>query len=123
MTRRALGALAVAVVAGCAAGPKWPDAPLSVAARSLAPFEIHEECARLVPGDRFEFAFESNEPVHFNIHYHQGNAVLLPISRDQTRAEAGIFPVVLAQDYCAMWEAGPAGAAIDYRLRIRRAGA
>lgn len=118
-----VGALAAAVVAGCATGPRWPDAPLSVTGHPLPPYEIHEQCARLAPGDRLEYAFESSEPVHFNIHYHDGPAVVLPISRDRTRAEAGIFPVVLAQDYCAMWEAGVTGALVDYRLRIRRAGA
>ena len=114
--------LAFAVAAGCASAPKFPEAPLSVTGRTVQPYEIHEECARLAPGDRLEFAFESLQPVQFNIHYHEGNSVVMPITRDATVAEAGIFPVTLAQDYCAMWEAGPAGAQIDYRLRVRRSG-
>jgi hypothetical protein len=126
MSRRrpfALVALAAAVLAaGCATGPKWPEAPLSIVGHPLPPYEIHEECARLAAGDKLEFAFESSESVHFNVHYHEGKSVLMPITRDGTHGEAGIFPVALAQDYCAMWEAGPAGALIDYRLRIRRSG-
>jgi len=49
--------------------------------------------------------------------------VVMPVAREGTRAVAGVLPIVIPQDYCAMWEAGPAGALIDYRLRIRRAGA
>jgi hypothetical protein len=116
----ALGATAMA--AGCAAGLTWPQAPLSIAGDPLPPFGIHEQCARLGPGDKFEYAFESSEPVHFNVHYHEGNTVVMPITRDETRNEAGVFPVLLEQDYCAMWEAGSAGALIDYRLRVRRGG-
>ncbi len=26
---------------------------------------------------------------------------------------------MIAHDYCLMWEAGPAGAMIDYRIRIK----
>ncbi len=111
---------AAALAAGCATGPKWPEIPLSIVGHVLPPYEIHEECARLAVGDKLEFAFEASEPVHFNIHYHEGNSVLMPITRDGTHSEAGIFPVALPQDYCAMWESGPAGALIDYRLRVRR---
>ena len=122
MRSRLAATLAVAALAGCAATPKWPAAPLAVAGHPLPPYQIHEECARLAPGDRLEYAFESSAPVDFNIHYHEGKAVLLPIARSGTSAEAGIFPVVLAQDYCAIWEAGANGVLLDYRLRVRRAG-
>jgi hypothetical protein len=115
-------ALGVAVVAGCASGPKWPDAPLAVSGHPLPPYQMHEECAVLAPGDRLEFAFEASEPVDFNVHYHDNQAVVLPVTRERTRAAAGVLPIVIGQDYCAMWEAGPAGALIDYRLRVRRAG-
>jgi hypothetical protein len=121
LMRRALP-LAAAALVGCATGPQWPAAPRSVTAYELPPHEILEECAPLAAGDRFEYAFESTEPVDFNLHYHEGKAVLMPLSRERTRADAGVLPVAIAQEYCAMWEAGPKGALIDYRLRIRRAG-
>jgi len=114
--------LGAAIVAGCATTPTWPDAPLSVVGHPLPPYQIHEECAVLAAGDRLEFAFESSEPVQFNVHYHDNKAVVMPVTRERTRAEAGVMPIVIAQDYCAMWEAGPTGALIDYRMRVRRAG-
>ena len=99
------------------------DTPKSVRGQPIAPYEWHEECLHLDDGDRVEFAFESTEPVDFNIHYHEGKAVVMPIVREKTRADAGVFAPVIAQDYCLMWEAGAAGAILDYRIRLRLRGA
>lgn len=121
--RAAAQRVAVAVLlSGCVTATITADAPKVVTAHVLAPRALHEECVRLAPGDRADYTFESTEPVAFNIHYHEGNAVVMPISRDATRADAGVFLPSLAQDYCLMWEAGPAGARIDYRMWLRRAG-
>jgi hypothetical protein len=119
--RRAI-ILGAAIVAGCATTAQWPDAPLAVVGHPLPPYQFHEECVVLAVGDRLEFAFESTEPVLFNVHYRENRAVVMPITREGTRAAAGVLPIVIAQDYCATWEAGPAGALIDYRMRVRRAG-
>ena len=73
-------------------------------------------------GDRVEYSFESTEPVDFNIHYHEGNAVVMPIAREKTRADAGVFASPTRQDYCLMWEAGAAGALLDFMVRVRLAG-
>jgi len=72
----------------------------------------------MVPGDRLEYRFEARAPVAFNIHYHEGQSVVMPIAREETSAEAGIYAPALAQHYCLMWEAGRAGAVIDYRVRL-----
>lgn len=97
------------------------DTPKTVYAHVLGPYEGHEECMHVDVGDRVEFAFESTEPVDFNVHYHEGKTVMMPIVRDGTRADAGVFAPPLAQDYCLMWEAGAAGALLDYRVRLRSA--
>ena len=55
----------------------------------------------------------------FNLHYHEGNAVVMPVVREQSREDAGVYAAQIAQDYCLMWEAGPAGATIDYRIRVK----
>jgi len=98
------------------------DAPKSVRAQPIAPYEWHEECMHLDAGDRVEYVFESTEPVDFNIHYHEGNAVVMPIVREKTRTDAGVFASPVRQDYCLMWEAGVAGALLDFRIRVRIAG-
>ena len=77
---------------------------------------------RLERGDRAEFTFESTEPVDFNFHYHEGKTIVMPLVREKVRGDAGIFPAAVAQDYCLMWEAGAAGAMLDYRVRLKRAG-
>jgi hypothetical protein len=47
--------------------------------------------------------------------------VLAPIVREKVYADSGVFVPRLARDYCLMWEAGPAGAMLDYRVRPRPA--
>ncbi|MEO8306186.1 MAG: hypothetical protein ABI724_18905 [Betaproteobacteria bacterium] len=107
----------------CTAALVTADAPKSVKAHPILPNEWHEECLHLAVGDRVEFAFESTQPVDFNIHYHEGKTVVMPISRNKTQAESGVFASPIVQDYCLMWEAGVTGAAIDYRIRLKPAGA
>jgi hypothetical protein len=111
---------ALALVAGCATR-LTADGPKAVAAHPLPPFASHDECARLSPGDRLEYAFEASEPVAFEIRYREGTAVVAPVVRERSRGDAGMFVARLARDYCAVWEAGGAGALIDYRLRLRPA--
>ncbi|HET7031764.1 MAG TPA: hypothetical protein VFJ48_01470 [Casimicrobiaceae bacterium] len=104
------------------ATPITADSPKTVRAQPIAPYEWHEECVHLRVGDRVEFAFEATEPVDFNVHYHEGKTVIMPITRDKTRADAGVFVSPAEQDYCLMWEAGAAGALLDYRVRLRAQG-
>jgi len=77
----------------------------------------------LAAGDRVEFAFESTEPVDFDVHYHDGKLVVMPLVREKTRADAGVFAALQGHDYCLKWEAGGAGALLDFRIRLRPAGA
>ena len=44
----------------------------------------------------------------------------MPVVREKSREDAGFYAAQIAQDYCLMWEAGPVGAMIDYRIRVRR---
>jgi len=118
--RRALMVLAVAAGA-CATGVPDPDAVQALDGFAIAPYGIHEACFTLRTGDRLDWRFESREPVDFNLHYHEGAAVLMPVTLLASYGSSGIFPVLAAQDYCAMWEAGPAGAVIAYRLKPIRA--
>jgi len=120
-TRRRIALAACVALAACATDPAVPDAPKVVRDHPLGPYDIHEECLRLGVGDRVDYEFSATLPVAFNIHYHEANAVVAPIVRDGVRADSGVFAPRLAQDYCLMWEAGPAGAAVDYRLRLRPA--
>ena len=120
MTRGAL-ALALAL-AGCATTPAPGDAPRDATAVGLAPYASHQECRRLVPGDRLDYRFTSTAPLAFNIHYSNGNAVVMPISRDAVTADSGIYQPITAENYCLAWEAGAQAASLDYHVAVRHRG-
>jgi len=119
---RMLAAVVAAVgLAGCATAAIDPEAPKSVQRLAIAPYQAHEECLQLVPGDQLEYRFEAVAPVAFNIHYHEGNAVVMPLSRENTQGEIGLYAPSIAQHYCLMWEAGARATTLDYRVRLKRA--
>jgi hypothetical protein len=111
--------VAVLAICGCTTPGITADAPKTVRAHPLLPYQIHEECFKLALGDRVEYGFESTEPVAFNLHYHAGNAVVMPVVREGSREDAGIYAAQMPHGYCLMWEAGPAGATIDYRILVK----
>ena len=111
--------IAALVVAACANPPVDATAPKAVRDHVLTPYAMHGECLRVAAGERIEYYFTSTEPVDFNIRYHDAGAVLMPVVRDATREDSGVFAPRFAQDYCLTWEAGPAGASLDYRFRLR----
>lgn len=114
------GAPAALLLAACATTLE-PGEPKVVAAYEVPAYALHEECLRLARGDRVDYSFRSTAPVTFGIRYHEGNASVFPVSRDATLDDAGIYAAFEARDYCLAWEAGPAAALIDYRIRVRRA--
>lgn len=108
-------------LAACAAQPSIvPGGMHEVKAHPLPAFQIHEECVKLEPGDRLEYTFSATAPLQFNIHYHEGNAVIMPVTRDKVTADTGRFEAIVAQEYCLMWEAGAAGTPLDYSFRLVR---
>jgi hypothetical protein len=111
-------ALALPLTA-CAAQPAIvPGGVHEVKAHPLRPFQIHEECVKLEPGDRLDYTFNADAPLHFNIHYHEGNAVIMPVTRDKVASGTGRFEAIVAQEYCLMWEAGATGTPLDYSVRF-----
>ena len=102
--------------AGCASAPARLLAPKAVSGVELAPYAILEECVVLEPGERIAYRFESRLPVAFNIHFHEDNAVIMPVSRDATTSESGDFAADRKEVYCLMWEAGAGGSVLDYRV-------
>jgi hypothetical protein len=116
--RRLPAALFALMLTACAAEAIRPGAPKVVTGLIIAPHALHEECLKLVPGDRVDYRFTSKMPLAFNIHYHEGKVVVMPVTRDDTVEDAGIFRPTFAQDYCLMWETGPDGAILDYRVAL-----
>ena len=108
-------------VASCTTPPLAPGEPRVVDRVVVSPYQSHDECMRLERGDRLEWRYQSTEPLAFDIHYREDNAVLSPVVREHSTTDAGTFEARLAQDYCLTWESGPPGAIIGYRVLLRPA--
>lgn len=115
----ASGWLVALSLAGCADNPIAAGVPRIVDKHVMTPYAMHEECMRLERGDRLDWRYDSSAPLSFNIHYHEGDAVLAPVVKDDSTSGSGTFEARVAQDYCLMWEAGPPGAIIGYRVLVR----
>ena len=118
--------LAIALVAAhaplaSATAPHRREIPKVVVGLDLAPYAVHEECVLLQAGQRIGYLFRAAAPLKFNVHFHDGNAVIEPVSAASTKEESGEFSADRDQTYCLMWEAGAAGSVLDYRVgRLRR---
>ncbi len=117
---RLLAAAIALPLAACAGEPMLPGTPKIVADLRIAPYEWHEECVALVPGDRLDYRFEAKSPVTFDIRYREGGMVLSPVARANVTEHSGIYAPRGAHRYCLWWEAGPEGALVDYRIRLLR---
>ena len=115
---RSLIALIAVIEAACATEqPYRLDAPKVVAGLELAPYATHEECVSLQSAQGVSYFFSSRAPMAFNVHFHDANAVVMPIDRQNTSEESGNFIADRDQVYCLMWENGPDPNVLDYRLR------
>jgi hypothetical protein len=101
----------------CAGGEYRLDSPRSAAGLEIGPYGIHEECVELARGERIDYYFASAAPVAFNIHFHDGNAVIMPIVREKVREAADDFTADRKEVYCLMWEAGVEPTILEYRIR------
>jgi hypothetical protein len=115
-------AFAIASLGACATPTIEPGKVLEVKSHVLEPLKVHEECANLVAGDRIEYSWQAQVPLNFNIHYHEGKAVIMPLTRENLRSDSGELRILTAQDYCLMWEGGRQKALLDYRVRLIRDG-
>ena len=109
----------VALAGGCTRPALVPDEPRAVTGERLAPYQSLGECVRMRQGDRLEYVYTSDEPVSFDISYREGPATLAPVVREKSLGDSGIYVAGLPASFCLSWEAGPAGALLDYRLRLR----
>jgi hypothetical protein len=118
--------VAIALVAAlgtvtCATAPDRLEVPKVVVGLDISPYAVYEQCVLLQTGDRIGYLFRAAVPLAFNIHFHDGNAVIEPVSAAKTQGESGEFSADRDQTYCLMWEAGAGGSVLEYRVeRLRR---
>jgi len=109
--------LPIVLVCGCATEILRLSSPRSVSAAEIGPYALHEECVMLSAGERIGYRFRAQPPVSFNIHFHEGNTVVMPIDIASSGDEAGVFAADREQIYCLTWEAGAQGSVLDYRVQ------
>jgi hypothetical protein len=116
---RALLAIALAL-GGCATATPAVDETGAAKTFALAAYASHEECRALAAGDRLDYRFTSTAGLKFDIRYRNGNAVVMPITRDAVYADSGIYQAATAQHYCLAWEAGAEAASVELHLAVHR---
>lgn len=62
-----------------------------------------EVCGKLPAGLKIDWQYKSQQALDFNIHYHEGKKLSVPVKYQAKRAVAEQFEVKVAQDYCWMW--------------------
>ena len=70
---------------------------------TLAAFEFRELCLPMRAGEDLRYDFRSDQPVEFDIHYHQGLSVRFPVRVTATTAQDDRFTATRDRDYCLMW--------------------
>lgn len=112
---------AAAFLAACAgtAGIQ-PNQPYQVTGKGLPPYQFHEDCVTLAKGDKLEWSYTAQAPLDFSIQYRDGKALIMPMVREALPSSEGTFDVLVAQDYCLVWEAGARGTLLDYTVHLRR---
>jgi len=117
----AIALVAVLGTAACATAPDRLEVPKVVVGLDISPYVVYEQCVLLQAGDRIGYLFRATVPLAFNIHFHDANAVIEPISAASTQGESGEFSADRDQTYCLMWETGASGSVLEYRVeRLRR---
>ena len=70
---------------------------------SLAPLAFQELCLDLAPRDKIRYDFQSDQPIEFNIHYHDGLRIRFPVKLTGITGHGDYFGAELDQSYCLMW--------------------
>jgi hypothetical protein len=96
-----------------------PQSTAQSVAVTLEPRKMHEECARMEPGQKRAYYWKSDAPVDFNIHYHQEKEVFYPVKRDAMRGDGGTFIAKTGEEYCWMWTARDKPAKLEGRIEAK----
>lgn len=62
-----------------------------------------EVCGKLPAGLKIDWQYKSQQVLDFNIHYHEGKKLSVPVKHKAKQTVAEQFEVKVAQDYCWMW--------------------
>ncbi|MBL8278129.1 MAG: hypothetical protein JNL93_15630 [Pelomonas sp.] len=62
-----------------------------------------EVCGKLPGPSTVAWAFETDAPTEFNVHYHEGKQVTYPARLTSVTQASGLLQVDATRDYCWMW--------------------
>jgi hypothetical protein len=97
---------------------QWDAGGIFERSLDIAPAKFVEVCGKLAKGQSIGWSFKGQQPMNFNIHYHEGKKVVFPIKKNDTTSMDGTLAVPVDQDYCWMWEnKGSTPAPISLTLR------
>ncbi|MFG6462433.1 hypothetical protein ACG04Q_12710 [Roseateles sp. DXS20W] len=106
--RAALALLCLAASGAAAAAAQVVDIAWTPEGRfthmaTLAPRELLEVCGKLHRGGRVAWSFEAGAPLPFNIHVHQGKAVVYPARLERATKAQGVQIFDAEPAHCWMW--------------------
>jgi hypothetical protein len=85
-----------------------------VSARSAG---FSEVCGELGAGQAVRWRFEATAPLRFNIHHHEGQAVIYSQQLEASAGSQGVLRAQRSDTYCWMWDRFPTtGASVELRL-------
>lgn len=70
---------------------------------SLAPGKSIEICSKLSKGQMLPWSFKSDQPMQFNVHYHEDKKVEFPAKLQSATSAEARLEVAVDQHYCWMW--------------------
>ena len=114
--KRLLAALCAVLPTALPAADPPAMKPFAVA---LDAKKMHEECHRIEAGGERKYAWKSDAPVDFNIHYHREPEVFFPVKRDAMRGDGGTFTAKTGEDYCWMWTARDKPAKLEGKIEAK----
>lgn len=95
------------IISGCAAQRGMETASsteMESHTVTIAAGQFHEFCEQWGVGDTVKFAFTSNKPVVFNVHYHVDNVKHYAVNDVLTSDYSGSFVVQNKDIHCGLWQ-------------------
>jgi len=104
----------------CATTGNQMSAGTDVIHKVISANDIHEDCAKAMPGQKIVYSFEASMPVDFNIHFHEAGKVNYGVFEPgASRMDESTYVIEKEQYYCLMWtNKNAADVRLDYTFKI-----
>ncbi|MEJ6022302.1 hypothetical protein [Ramlibacter sp. PS4R-6] len=96
----------------------WDERGGAALRQQVAAGKSLEWCAPLRPGDDIHWEFDSGDALEMNVHFHEGNNVVYPVTSAEAASRNGRLTAPAEHVYCWMWtNKGRAPVALQARLQ------